>query len=209
MLHFEETDQDFQAFKTISSWPFLLKLSTLFCYNLRSQYIKFFEIVFLFFIKCLSFLLDMYVFPSRMRKMYCRMALNAPRLPLQTIYFAKQRKMQGDFLQWSQSCGGYCTVKWAGDKREKQLFVLTQSVDIWDRSWSYIWRRKRHALFLFQMVVGFINVIKDSPLRWVDRCATYIRIQTDEYKLWSYCGLMLSSSDRGGWYCCHLILAVR
>lgn len=79
------------------------------------------------------------------------------------------------------------------------MFVLTQSVDIWGRRWSYVWRRKKHALFLFQMVVGFINVFKDSPLWWVDQCATYIRIQANEYKLWSYCGLMLSSSDRGGW----------
>lgn len=49
------------------------------------------------------------------------------------------------------------------------------------------------------MVVGFINVFKDSPgdkrLGW---CAMYIRVQVNEHKLLSYCGLMLSSSGVGG-----------
>lgn len=79
------------------------------------------------------------------------------------------------------------------------MFVLTQSGNIWDRWWSYIWRNKKHALFLFQMVVGFLNVFEDSPWWWVAWCATYIRVQAKESKLWSYCGLVLSSSDRGGW----------
>lgn len=45
-----ETSQGLQAFKIILSWPFILKISTLFCYNIQSQYIKFFEIVFVWFL---------------------------------------------------------------------------------------------------------------------------------------------------------------
>lgn len=49
------------------------------------------------------------------------------------------------------------------------------------------------------MVVGFINVFKvshgDKRLGW---CATYIKVQANEHKLLSYCGLMLSSSGVGG-----------
>lgn len=49
------------------------------------------------------------------------------------------------------------------------------------------------------MMVGFINVFKDSHGdKRLGCCAKYIRVQANEHKLLSYCGLMLSRSGVGG-----------